>query len=53
MAPDVDGFVVDCEQTADYSSGGVEVYAVAVGYLVVVFHEVRGCLVVSDEVLLL
>jgi hypothetical protein len=44
---------VDHEHAAQDLAGGVEVDAVAVGDVPVVFHVARGYLVVSDEVVVL
>ena len=53
VAPDVHALVMQHEEAAHYLARGVEVYAVAMGYVVVVLHELRRSLVVSDVLLLL
>jgi hypothetical protein len=53
VAPDVDALVVEHEEAAEDAFGSVEVYAVAVGDMVVVLHIAGSGLIVSDEMGLL
>ena len=50
MAPNVDTLVVNHEETPEYFARSIEVDTVAMGDFVVVLHEVRCSLIVSNEV---
>lgn len=49
MSPNVDTLVMDHEQAAKDLLGRVEVDAVPVSYVLVVFHVHRGLLIVPNE----
>jgi hypothetical protein len=50
VAPDVDAFVMEHEQTSDDSSGGVEVDPISIGNILVISHKLGSFLVISDVV---
>lgn len=49
MCPYIYTLIMKHEKTFEYFGWGVETYAISMCYMLIVFHKMRGFMVVSDE----